>query len=182
MEVIVLHKKVIPWAYVILRNNVTPINLIGKKKNKVSLSIHGYSPESNSQKTLPPARLGPIVPFCWWDNREIGWQVCTVSIASPWETSHDLTVSYNIWKVPFLLKRQLTACFLTQIPWLCFHHLFFHKPVKEVCYSVNCLMIDCIPFLRKASVPFVVFMLIHFMIMLHTWVVRAPFPKDCLCF
>lgn len=134
------------------------------------------------KKTLPPARLGPIVPFCWWDNwwgnREIGWQVWTVSIASQWETSHDLAVSYNIWKVPFLLKRQLTACFLTQIPWLCFHHLFFHKHIKEVCYSVNCLVIHCIPLLRKASVSFVVFMLTHFMLMLHTHLgCKSTFPQ-----
>lgn len=40
-------------------------------------------------------------------------------------------------------------CFTAQISWFCYHHLFFCKYNKEVCYAVNYIMFKCIPFLSK---------------------------------
>lgn len=48
------------------------------------------------------------------------------------------------------LKCQLTACFIVQISsWFCYHHLFFCRYKKEVCYYVSCLMSKYIPFLSE---------------------------------
>lgn len=62
------------------------------------------------------------------------------------------TVSYtlkHLKRFPPSLKCQLTACFIVQISWFCYHLLFFCRLLKEVCYSVNCVMSKYMPFLSR---------------------------------